>query len=92
MTRTRAVRPFEWAFPPRPARRELLSMLPEVDTGKPPLLFVHGLAHGAWCFAEHWLPAAAEHGFPAYAVSGASRMANAASAAMRTRTLPRALM
>jgi pimeloyl-ACP methyl ester carboxylesterase len=33
------------------------------------LLFVHGIAHGAWCFAEHWLPAAAEQGFPAYAVS-----------------------
>jgi len=83
MMRTRAVRPFEWAFPPRPARRELLSVLPEVGTGKPPLLFVHGLAHGAWCFAEHWLPAAAEHGFPAYAVSVRGHGASSGSERLR---------
>jgi len=69
MTRIKAVRPFEWAFPARPAERELISALPDGDTGKPPLLFVHSLAHGAWCFAEHWLGAAAERGFGAYAVS-----------------------
>jgi pimeloyl-ACP methyl ester carboxylesterase len=69
VSRIRAVRPFEWAFPSRPAQREVLSALPEAETGKPPLLFVHGLAHGAWCFAEHWLGVAAERGFPAYAVS-----------------------
>ena len=41
---------------------------PAEDTGKPPLLFVHGLGHGAWCW-EHWLDAAAAAGYPAYAVS-----------------------
>jgi pimeloyl-ACP methyl ester carboxylesterase len=35
----------------------------------PPLLFVHGLGHGAWCFAEAWLPAAAERGYRAHALS-----------------------
>jgi pimeloyl-ACP methyl ester carboxylesterase len=41
---------------------------PPGDPGRPPLLFVHGLGHGAWCW-EHWMPAAAEAGYPAYAVS-----------------------
>ncbi|MGH3713609.1 MAG: alpha/beta hydrolase [Micromonosporaceae bacterium] len=59
----------EWASPAVPVRRELLSELPSEDTGKPPVLFVPGLRHGAWCFAEHWLGHAAERGFPAYAMS-----------------------
>ncbi len=67
--RARAMRAMEWAFPPHPVRREVLSVLPEGDTGRPPLLFVHGTGHGAWAFAEHWLSAAAERGFPAHAVS-----------------------
>lgn len=67
--KVRAVRPFAWAFPSRPVHREVLSRLPETPTGRPPLLFVHGLGQGAWAFAEHWLGYAAERGFPAYAVS-----------------------
>jgi len=47
---------------------ELLERLPEVDDGRPPLLFVHGLGHGAWCW-EHWLDAAAAAGWPSYALS-----------------------
>ncbi len=47
---------------------EVLSRLPDEDDGRPPLLFVHGLGHGAWCW-EKWLDAAAEAGHPAYAVS-----------------------
>lgn len=47
---------------------ELLHRQPSADTGQPPLLFVHGLGHGAWSW-EHWLDAAAEAGYPAYAVS-----------------------
>ncbi|TFV88747.1 alpha/beta fold hydrolase [Blastococcus sp. CT_GayMR16] len=47
---------------------EVLERRPAVDTGRPPLLFVHGLGHGAWCW-EHWQAAAAEAGFPTYAVS-----------------------
>ena len=69
------MRVWDWSVPPVSAHREVLSAVPEGwaeqsrATRMPPLLFVHGLAHGAWCFAEHWLPAAAERGFPAYAVS-----------------------
>jgi pimeloyl-ACP methyl ester carboxylesterase len=51
----------------RPAL-EILHRSPATDAGKPPLLFVHGLGHGAWCW-EHWLDAAAAAGHPAYAVS-----------------------
>ncbi|SDM92723.1 alpha/beta hydrolase [Allokutzneria albata] len=65
----RAMRVFDWAFPVPPVQREVLSELPETDTGKPPLLFVHGVGGGAWQFAEYWLKAAAERGFPSYAVS-----------------------
>jgi len=50
-------------------RREVLSELPEEETGRPPLLFVPGLRHAAWCYAEHWLARAAARGYPAYAVS-----------------------
>ena len=38
-------------------------------TERPPLLFVHGLAHGAWCWTEHFLDYFAENGFDAYALS-----------------------
>lgn len=67
--RTRVLRRMDWALPPQPVHREVLSALPVADSGRPPLLFVHGMAHGAWCFGEHWLPAAAERGYPAHAVS-----------------------
>ncbi|GBG65444.1 hypothetical protein CBR_g51039 [Chara braunii] len=38
--------------------------------GQPaPMVFVHGSAHAAWCFAEHWLPAFAAMGHDCYAIS-----------------------
>src|SRR5688500_20162858 len=63
------MRPREWSRPPLPVRREVLSVLPEEETGTPPVLFVPGYGHGAWAFAEHWLAHTAERGFPAYAMS-----------------------
>jgi pimeloyl-ACP methyl ester carboxylesterase len=33
------------------------------------LLFVHGAWHGAWCWAEHFLPFFAEAGYPVRALS-----------------------
>ncbi len=59
----------DWTDPVPPAVREVISRLPEDDTGLPPLLFVPGLGHGAWAFAEHWLAHAAGRGFPAHALS-----------------------
>ena len=35
----------------------------------PPLLFVHGAAHGAWCWADHFLGFFSDRGFDAYALS-----------------------
>jgi pimeloyl-ACP methyl ester carboxylesterase len=46
----------------------MLHRSPASGTGKAPLLFVHGLGHGAWCW-EHWLDAAADAGHPVAAVS-----------------------
>jgi non-heme chloroperoxidase len=51
------------------ARLEILEAHPEVETARPPLLFVHGAFAGAWTFAEHFLPYFAAHGFPSYALS-----------------------
>ncbi|MEH1057775.1 alpha/beta fold hydrolase [Micromonospora sp. CPCC 206171] len=67
--RLRIMRGREWARPVRPARREVLGAVPELEEGRPPLLFVPGFGHGAWAFAEHWLEHAASRGFPAYALS-----------------------
>ncbi|PON87864.1 Alpha/beta hydrolase fold [Trema orientale] len=35
----------------------------------PPLVFVHGSYHAAWCWAEQWLPFFSAHGYDSYAVS-----------------------
>jgi pimeloyl-ACP methyl ester carboxylesterase len=50
------------------SKLELLEAQPEADTGKAPILFVHGASHAAWCW-ENWMVAAADAGHPAYAVS-----------------------
>lgn len=39
------------------------------DKVNPPLVFVHGSYHAAWCWAEHWLPFFSASGFDCYAVS-----------------------
>jgi pimeloyl-ACP methyl ester carboxylesterase len=53
----------------RPATSlEIVERHPRADEGRPPLLFVHGLGHGAWCW-EHWQAEAAAVGYPTYAVS-----------------------
>ncbi len=48
---------------------EILSRQPANPAPAPPLLFVHGAWHGAWCWEEHFLPYFAERGFAAYALS-----------------------
>jgi pimeloyl-ACP methyl ester carboxylesterase len=69
--RTKVMEPIEWAFPPQPLRHREVRHQPAIDGNgsRPPLLFVHGLSHGAWCWAEHWMPAAAERGWESYALS-----------------------
>ncbi|MBA2660804.1 MAG: alpha/beta fold hydrolase [Bradymonadaceae bacterium] len=63
------LRPLDWAFPSSPINREVIARLPETSDSRPPLLFVHGAMHGAWCWDEHWMPAAAARGWPCYALS-----------------------
>jgi pimeloyl-ACP methyl ester carboxylesterase len=48
---------------------EVLRCAPASAAARPPLLFVHGSFHAAWCWAEHWLPHFANAGSDAYALS-----------------------
>lgn len=59
----------DWTSPVPPVEREVLSVLPEPAGDQPPVLFVPGLGHGAWAFAEHWLGHTASRGFAAWSVS-----------------------
>jgi pimeloyl-ACP methyl ester carboxylesterase len=60
----------DWTFPAPAVEREFVEVLPDdPDPARPPLLFVHGGWHGAWCWQEHWMPAAAAQGWRTYAVS-----------------------
>ena len=64
----KVLRRAEWAWPTSPVHLEVLAH--EVpDTDRPPLLFLHGLGHAAWCYAEHWQAAAAARGYSSYAMS-----------------------
>lgn len=69
MTRApKVLRRREWAWPSKPVHLEVLAK--EVpDSNRPPLLFLHGLGHGAWCYAEHWQDAAAARGYSSYSMS-----------------------
>ncbi|KAG5189517.1 Alpha/Beta hydrolase protein [Tribonema minus] len=53
---------------------EVLSQLPSRRSDPrakhlPPLLFIHGSYHGAWCWAEHWMPFLAGKGYETYSIS-----------------------
>jgi pimeloyl-ACP methyl ester carboxylesterase len=54
-------------------RRRGTAVLEVIDKGSsedaPPLLFVHGAWHGAWCWDEHFLDFLADRGFRAVALS-----------------------
>lgn len=68
MTPTKVMEPLRWALPPAPVRTAVATRLPEPPAGRPPLLFVHGLSHGGWCWEQHWMDAAAARGWPCYAL------------------------
>jgi pimeloyl-ACP methyl ester carboxylesterase len=48
---------------------EVIRRIPEQPGSHPPLLFVHGILHGAWCYDTFWLPYFARHGYDARALS-----------------------
>jgi pimeloyl-ACP methyl ester carboxylesterase len=58
-------------------RLEILTRLPPKPRRAPPLVFVHGAWHGAWCWEDHFLDYFASRGFACYALNlrghGASR-------------------
>ncbi|MEI7555896.1 alpha/beta fold hydrolase [Candidatus Chlorohelix sp.] len=47
---------------------EIISQIPE-NPKSPPLLFIHGAMHGAWCWSEYFVPFFAQAGYPSYALS-----------------------
>lgn len=59
-------------------RLEVLSVKASSGSGKPPLVFVHGSYHAAWCWAEHFFEYFSTRGHDCYALSlrgqGASDM------------------
>ena len=65
----RVMRRLDWALPPEAVEREIIVRKPAEPSQKPPLLFVHGLGHGAWVFDEYWMPELADRGWPCHAVS-----------------------
>ena len=48
---------------------EVITQDPKEKPRPTPLLFVHGAWQGAWCWAEHFLPYFAEHGYASHALS-----------------------
>ena len=48
---------------------ETITRIPENQTHQTPLLFIHGMWHGAWCWDEFFLPFFAGHGFHVTALS-----------------------
>jgi pimeloyl-ACP methyl ester carboxylesterase len=48
---------------------EVISKLPSSPRQVPPILFVHGAWHGAWCWDEFFLGYFAAHGFESHALS-----------------------
>ncbi|MBW1881286.1 MAG: alpha/beta fold hydrolase [Deltaproteobacteria bacterium] len=48
---------------------EVITREPHAETRGPPLLFVHGAWHGAWCWDAHFLPYFAGHGYRSHALS-----------------------
>lgn len=50
-------------------RSETITRTPKNQTHKTPLLFVHGMWHGAWCWDEFFLPFFADNGYHVTALS-----------------------
>ncbi len=48
---------------------EIISRHPVGSQHPTPLLFIHGMMHGAWCWDVHFLDYFAQHGFAAHAVN-----------------------
>jgi len=54
---------------PSGLKLEVLRQKPLENTGKPPLVFLHGSYHAAWCWNVHFMPYFAQRGYDSYAIS-----------------------
>lgn len=54
---------------PQSIQLEIITQEPQSNPHPTPILFVHGAWHGAWCWAEHFLPYFAEKGYTSHALS-----------------------
>src|SRR5436305_10216157 len=50
-------------------RLEIIARLPAKPRRAPPIVFVHGAWHAAWCWEDHFLDYFANLGFACYAVN-----------------------
>jgi len=66
---------------------EVISREPPGVARPIPILFVHGMWHGAWCWDEYFLPYFAAHGYRSYALSLRGHGASEGRAKLRRNTL-----
>lgn len=57
------------ASPEGDVKLEVLSRMADGTSSKPPLVFVHGSYHAAWCWSEHFFQYFAARGHDCYALS-----------------------
>jgi pimeloyl-ACP methyl ester carboxylesterase len=48
---------------------QVISSLPQRKTNNPPIIFLHGSFHAAWCWQQNYIPYFVEKGFPCIALS-----------------------
>jgi pimeloyl-ACP methyl ester carboxylesterase len=48
---------------------EVIAREPQGEARPTPLLFVHGMWHGAWCWSEYFVPYFVEHGYATHTLS-----------------------
>jgi pimeloyl-ACP methyl ester carboxylesterase len=54
---------------PNGINAQVISSLPTQETDKPPIIFLHGSFHGAWCWEENYIPYFVSLGYPCVAFS-----------------------
>lgn len=69
---------------PSHARLEIISRHCGADSSHPPLLFVHGAWHGAWCWNRGFLERLSQQGFDVHAMSLRGHGASAGHERLRT--------
>ena len=66
---------------------EVITHEPDSAPRATPLLFVHGMWHAAWCWAVHFMPYFAQHGYVSHALSLRGHGASEGRERLRTTSL-----